>query len=460
MATPVNKHTNAQRKFYSAFDGGLNLSVPSESMNANELKEALNVEFSNLTGSMKVRGGLVWSARFDKEVDNIVPVRGRRGFLARIKGTRQLYYFKWNNIWKVSGELTGDEDLSAAAWNEAGELIIASGGKLQKFSDEVIPQLTTLNNSPDECRIVFVREGRVGVVSGADTIYFSWIGDCELWENDPDDESTGQFIEVGYKDGMDINAVVPLSRDLIIFKSPANETDKGTIWRLAGDFPNWQLLEAAHNTGTFSMRSVKAVANDVFYITTAGVATLSSVTSYGEIKSSWPDRKVNSAIVPLIDDSAQLWDVPVKQQVWILPSSNEKNIWVLDYSRGIWTNFQFPQMPFYATGIDEKLYIFIGRDLYHVNDYYTQDDMKSSGKSTIQAKMTLGTLLTSRQILIKGAFASFEIFPECDAVLNLSKFKMPFKAGGKVDYIYDAPNDTQYASEDDDSLFPSSMYCA
>ena len=116
--------------------------------------------------------------------------------------------------------------------------------------------------------------------------------------------------------------------------------------------------------------------------------------------------------------------------------------------------FLFLLILFYATGIDEKLYIFIGRDLYHVNDYYTQDDMKSSGKSTIQAKMTLGTLLTSRQILIKGAFASFEIFPECDAVLNLSKFKMPFKAGGKVDYIYDAPNDTQYASEDDDSLFP------
>lgn len=68
--------------------------------------------------------------------------------------------------------------------------------------------------------------------------------------------------------------------------------------------------------------------------------------------------------------------------------------------------------------------------------------------------MKLGALLTSRQILIKGAFASFEIFPECDAVLNLSKFQMPFRAGGTIDYIYDSPNDTQYASEDDDALFP------
>lgn len=338
MAMLSNKHgKRAQRIFYPTFDGGLNLAVPPESMSKNEFKEALNVSFSDLTGAIRVRGGLVWSGRFDNEIDSIVPVRGRRGFLARVKNSRKLYYFKWNRIIEISGELTGDEDLSAAAWGDTGEIVLASGGKLQRFSDSIFPTLDTLENSPDKCRIVFVREGRVGVVSGADTIYFSWVGDCELWDNDPDDESTGQFIEVGYKDGMDINAVVPLSRDLIIFKSPLFETDKGTVWRLTGEFPDWVLLEAAHNTGTFSMRSVKAVANDVYYITTAGVATLSNVTSYGEIKASWPDRKVNGELVSLIDTSAQLWDVTIKQQIWVLPSKREKEIWVFDCVRGIWT---------------------------------------------------------------------------------------------------------------------------
>ena len=32
---------------------------------------------------------------------------------------------------------------------------------------------------------------------------------------------------------------------------------------------------------------------------------------------------------------------------------------------------------------------------------------------------------------------------------------MPFSSGLAEDYIFDAPNDTQYASEDDDPLFPS-----
>lgn len=455
MAMLSNKHgKRAQREFYPAFDGGLNLAVPAESMNKNELKEALNVEFSNLTGAIRVRGGLVWSGRFNSVIDSVVPVRGRRGFLARSTANRKLYYFKWNNIWTIDGFLTGSEDLSVAAWGESGEMVIASGGKLQLFSDSIVPTLKTMENSPDNCRIVFVREGRVGVVSGSDTIYFSAVGDCESWENDPDDESTGQFIEVGYKDGMDINAVVPLSRDLIIFKSPLFETDKGTIWRLTGEFPNWQLLEAAHNTGTYSMRSVKAVANDVFYITSAGLATLSSVTSYGEIKASWPDRKVNSALIPLIDKTAQLWDVTIKQQIWVLPSEKEKEIWVLDCVRGIWTKFQYIKTPSYAAGIDEKLYVFIGRDVYHVNDYYTRDDMKDEGKTTITAKMKLGTLLRGWQILIKGAFASFDIYPGCNAKLMLKKFQMPFAVDGTVEYIYDAPNNTQYASEDNDKLFP------
>ena len=218
MAVLSNKHGKAaQRVFFPGFDGGLNLSVPSESLAKNELKEALNVEFSPATGAMKVRGGLVWSGRFDDDVDCVVPVKGRKGFLARQAGTRNLYYFKFNNIWSVQGELSGDGDLSIAAWGD-DDYVIASGGKLQKFNETGIPKVETIENSPDECRFVFVRSGRIGVISGDDTIRFSGVGDCEQWDNEPDDESTGQFIEIGYKDGMNITAAVPLSRDLIVFK--------------------------------------------------------------------------------------------------------------------------------------------------------------------------------------------------------------------------------------------------
>ena len=454
MAILKDKHGEAlQRVFYSGFDGGLNLAVPNESLAKNELKEALNVEFSPLKGVLQVRGGLVWSGRFNDEVTDVVPVIGSQAFLARRKGTRELYYFRWNNIWPVTGKLSGDGNLSIAAWDD--DFVVASGGKLQRFSDKLLPTIETIASSPNECRLVFVRNGRIGVINGDDTITFSAVGDCESWDNDPDDESTGQFIEIGYKDGMNITAVVPLSRNLIIFKSPDKEPDKGTIWRLTGDFPNWQVLEAAHNTGTFSQKTVASVANDVFFISPSGIATLSSVTAYGEVKTAWPDRKVSSSLTRLLKNTGQLLDVPVKQQLWIKPSDTSKEIWIFDYTRGIWTTFEFPKIPTYVAGINDRAYLFIGRDIYAMIDGYVQDDLRDGGEQVIQAKMRLGTILTGRQTLIKGVFASFELFPKCEAVLELGGFRMPFRSGGKADYIYDPPNDVQYASEDDDPLFPA-----
>ena len=453
-----NKHSNAQTIFYSSFDGGLNLSVPSESLPRNELKEAENVEFSPLTGAMRVRGGLVWSGRFNEAIDYIVPVQGRKGFLARIKKTRKLYYFQWHNILPVKGELTGDGDISIVSWEDAEEKdcwLIASGGKLQKLSDDVLPQLTTIAGSPDDCRQVFIRNGRVGVLNGTDIISFSCVGDCESWDTDDNDVSSGQYVKIGYKDGMNIDAVIPLSKDLIIFKSPTGEPDKGTVWRLTGDFASdLQVLEAAHNTGTYSPRSIKAVGNDVYYVTLSGVATLSSVTAYGEVKTSWPDRKVSNALTPEIDFTAELWDVMVKQQLWVLPSREKEKIWVFDYVRGIWTKFKFPAPIIHAAGVDNRLYVFIGQDLYEMIDGYTQDDMKETGLQTIEAVMRLGTILHGRQTLIKGVFASFELMPDCKAELWLGEYKMPFGYGGVIDRIYDPPNDTQYASEDYDPLFP------
>ena len=452
MATRSSKHANTQRVFYSGFDGGLNLSVPSESLPKNELKEAVNVEFSPLTGSMRVRGGLLWSGRFDSEIDCVVPVRGSRGFLVRSKGTKTVYFFRWNNIWPVTGNLTGTGDLSIVQWDD--DWLIASGGKLQRFSSSPIPHLETISAAPAKCRLVFVREARVGVVTTDDTIKFSAIGDCENWTKDDNVEDSAKWVQIGYKDGMDIDAVVPLSKDLIIFKSPKGEPDKGTIYRLTGEYPNWAVVEAAHNTGTYSQRSVCTVGNDIMYATVSGITSLSSVTAYGEVKTSWPDRKVSNALTPLLNETVRVYDVPVKQQLWIAPNENSNDVWVLDYVRGIWTKFEFPKKIIYAAGVDNALYVFIGRDLYEVNDDYTQDELRDEGTQTITAKMKLGTLLNGGQTLIKGAFASFDLKPECRAELVLGNFVMPFSYGGTIDRIYNPPNDTQAASEDTDPIFP------
>ena len=468
MAEVSNKHlygngqARSKQEFYPTLDGGLNLSVPNESLPKNELKEALNVEFSHSTGALTVRGGLVWSCRFASDIDFVVPVEGRKAFLVRKKGSKTVYYFCWNNIWSVTGSLTGTGDISVVAWDD--EFLVASGGKLQKFTSAVPPKLETISSSPSNCKYVFVRNGRVGVLSGDDTLVFSGVGDCTQWTNNPEVADTSQFIEIGYKDGMNIVSVMPLSKDLIIFKSPPNEPDKGTIWRLTGDFPEWSVLEVAHNTGTFSTRSIQNVGNDVFYLNIAGLASLSTVTQYGEIKTQWVDRKVSTALTSMLDDTAQLWNVPVKQQLWVLPSKNENIIWSFDYTRGIWTQFEFPDKLVYATGVDNRLFVFIGKDLYEVKDGFFRDIMRNERnnvsadkifiKHDIQAKVRLGTLISRFQTMIKGAYASFMVSPMSKAVLKLGNFNMEFKSGADVDYLCNSPNTEQSISEDTDPLFP------
>lgn len=482
MPTLSNKHANAQRMFYPGFDGGLNLSVPSESMAKNELKEAVNIEFSPLTGCMKVRGGLVWSGRFPYSIPicDVVPVLGRRGFIARASNTAMLYYFRWNNIWPITQAgvnwlSTWEGKMSIVPWVERLDTdgdgkadtdrdcwLFTAGGRLQKFTDNPYPKYSTIMSAPANCRLVFVRNSRVGVVcvvDGEECVMFSKVGNCENWTNVPDDESSAQRFEIGYKDGMKINAVVPLSKDLIVFKSPEGEPDKGIIYRLTGSSTkDYAILEVAHNTSTFSQNSVCAISNDIFYATTAGIATLSTVVNYGEVRTAWPDRKVSNALTTELDNTARLFDVPVKQQLWVVPNDESKKIWVLDYARGIWTTFEFPEKIVYAAGVDNSLFVFIGSDLYEVNDWYTQDDMRNSSGSEeikeIDAYMKLGTILSGMQTLIKGAFASFQLMPECKAELCLGKYSMEFSAGGSVDRIYDPPNDSQFASEDTDPLFP------
>ena len=484
MPVRSNKHGEAaERKFYPAFDGGLNLAAPAESIAPNELREAVNVEFSPSTGALRVRGGLVWTGGLGSQVLDAVPVPGTRGFLVKTKDG--LKFFRWHCTWPVNGTLSGDGPLSAAAWGDHG-LLVASGGKLQLMDIRLSAGITlrTLENSPEGCRQVFVREGRAVVVTtnddddNVDTLRFSAVGDCESWENDPNDDSSGQFLEVGYKDGMDIDAVVPLSRDLILFKSPLGEPEKGTIWRLTGEFPEWQLLEVAHNVGTFSQWSVRAVGNDVFFLTPSGLASLSTVTNYGDVQTAWPDRKVSLALTAKLNETARLWTVPMKEQLWVLPREGAKEVWVFDYARGIWTTFEFQQTLVSALGQDGKLYAFVGSELYHIHDGYEQDDVREliyiwnppsniipacdddrplfplDKPVEIKGRMKLGTLLKAGQTLVKGVFATFSATPGSEAKMKVGGFVMPLRAGGAPVYIWDTPSDEIAACKDERPLFP------
>ena len=437
-----------QRIVYPGFSGGLNLSKPPESIERNELTEAVNVEYSAITGAMTVRGGLFRLAEMGIADESVAELPGLRGFIAsRAEAYPQI--FTWNRTIWVLSFLSGKGEISIAEWD--GEYLVASGGKLQRLTGHQSPKLETISGSPEFCRYVFVRSGRVGVVTSGNEIRFSAVGDCESWENDPDDDSSGQYVEIGYKDGMRIDAVIQLSRDLIVFKSPENEPDKGIIYRLTGDYPEWTVLEAAHNTGTYSQRSVAAVGNDVYYAGVTGLMSLSAVMSYGEIAVQRPDVKVNAALSRLMSNDAEVWNIPVKSQLWVKPQKLSREVWVYDYGAGIWTMYEFPGEVIYASGSKDTVYVLIGNIVYRLAEWKTEDDY-GNGSREIRARMRMGTLLTGNQVLCRRGFVSFRVQPQSRAELRLGKFRMSFSHEVTEKTAYE---DTECAYEDESEIIPS-----
>ena len=238
---------------------------------------------------------------------------------------------------------------------------------------------------------------------------------------------------------------MPLSQDLIVFKYKENVSD-GRIYRLVGRVPDWSVVEVAHHTSTFSQNSVQVVGNDVFFLDHTGLNALSNVQSYGDVKLSPPDKKVNNVLSREIDSSSRLWNLRLRQQLWILPSQDSEYIWVFDYVRNIWTKFRFSIQNIMAIseGYDTKrsnvvdVYIVTHDGLYVLDDdtivdtivlkeTYMGKEYQSTKTRQIEAYMKLGTLATGRQTLIKNVYASHNIPEGCSGELILGKFKMPFK---------------------------------
>jgi hypothetical protein len=245
---------------------------------------------------------------------------------------------------------------------------------------------------------------------------------------------------------------MPLSQDLIVFKSPNHDTAHGRVFRVTGDYPGWAVVSVAENTGTFSQSSVVTLANDLLYLCSEGLATLSTVTAYGGMKTSWPDAKVNVRMREELTRDSRLALMPGSSQLWVVPQGlgGAGHVWVMHYAHsGAWTRFSFPE-PAAAAGED---FVIIGDGLYKLHEWYSQDEVNNV-KRAIEASLGLGVLFRKNQILLKGAMALFVAPPSTYAELVVNdRFRVPLTAA--PDTLYDiAFSDDDIACLDDDPLVP------
>ena len=83
------------------------------------------------------------------------------------------------------------------------------------------------------------------------------MGDEETWLTNSSDESSGVFVEAGYKDGGQLLAMVNLSQDVLIIKNNRR------VYRLSGEYPDWQMNEVSRDVEARGRLSVCAVADSV-----------------------------------------------------------------------------------------------------------------------------------------------------------------------------------------------------
>ena len=443
-----SKSINDEVVQHAGFDGGLNLSVSGEALQPNELAEALNVEHDPVHGGLKVRGGL-------RRVANFADVGGAPIFFAANGGENQIFGMDYGNR-KLFGYRpgalihpynttpflgTGDylDPLSVVQWDrsiydDTQNTVAMVGVSSIIYQGEFSSKMVMLSNAPSG-RCLFTWGGRLGTSEQYGQLHLSAVGDPDAWANSPADLSSAQFIDIGYKDGNTLRAIVPLGQDLIVFKGHRFYHGVGDIWRISGYIPDTVVYKVVSGVTTFSQNSVHVAGNDVFFLNLNGLGTLSSVMEYGDIKLSWLDSKVSDVLSKELDRYSKLWHIPSKGQLWI-QGRNKKNVWVFHYRNKSWTRFVFPDDIDYACELREsvgaapKVHIVSRGVIYVLDDSLSRDE---NDARPIRAHLRFGTTMRSRQILVKGMGALYRCKPETNAEVNINGFRvaLPPSASGR-----------------------------
>ncbi|MBR3721929.1 MAG: hypothetical protein IKN12_04110 [Selenomonadaceae bacterium] len=311
------KHSNHQVVEYRDFSGGLNTSNASEMIAHNELAKAINVEIDKSTGLLKtVPGTKTLYESKDKDFTDIFYDKINDVFIV-CDSDKNIYGWDGEILFEISAgsKLSGNIPPTFCLW-ESG-VLIASGGKLQYCKRD---RIETMSNSPAECNGVFVRDGRVWVYA-KDRLYTSAVGDEESWATNPNDSSSGQWLDIGYKDGGNIVGVVSLSSDIIIVK------DNGHVFRLSGSYPNWVVKEISREVSCRGYRASVGLINNAVILGDSFMQAISTTEEYGDMQARDISIKVRNEI-SLLPKTIKLRYVAPYNQIWIL--DNDRRLLFLE----------------------------------------------------------------------------------------------------------------------------------
>lgn len=122
-----------------------------------------------------------------------------------------------------------------------------------------------------EIPCLLTQNGRLVVPQGS-SLYFSGIGDFYNWAWGTDLDAL--FVEIGYKDGGRIIYAVVVLDSIIVFK------DNGSIYRLAGSYPNW-VVSKLGEVDKITSRAI-TYGSSIIFGASSGIKKISATEYYGD----------------------------------------------------------------------------------------------------------------------------------------------------------------------------------
>lgn len=368
--------------------GGINSSTSNELIADNEMQICNNFEYTIEGNKLKTRGGLsmplisfpanIMSVYYDYEMNaHLVFLVNREVYSTNLKTST------------VIGTLSGVEKPMCCKFGN--KVFIASGDKLQVFDQT---SLITIASSP-LCNIVYERFGRVAVArAGSDYIYYSAIGSADdettSWNEDVEDDSSMKPLEVGYQDGGNIVAIIPLATDVIVFKS------NGKVFQVANEYPDWSVYEVGRNADVNYRFAVINIGNEVVFLNDRGLMTLQTVQNYGNIHMNELGEKFNNLLSKNGTYHPTLWNIKRKKQL-LIRSVEGNTIWAYHYALNAATTLTFHNPVTDIIETPSNTLIAIGNALHTWSDDYIND----INNRNINCKIVFKNQINPDKFLIK-----------------------------------------------------------
>ena len=395
-----NKHQISKTTF-AGLVGGINISVPPEQIEENEMQECDNFIYKIDSKRLAGRGGISASL-FQSFQYNISSLHYDVGsnVVFIFCTNRRAYVWDWSNqqdnLPVYIGLLTSTAKPVCAKFKD--KLWIASGGKLQFYAFDGA-NMTTVTNSPT-CDVCFQRNARLFVtMTGTDIAYYSSIGDGATWTEDTNDASSSQWVEVGYGDDGDICAVVPMATDLFILKT------QGTWYQFQSDSDDpksWVIQPVATGIDAIGKMCATNTGNEVVYLSRRGLRTLAATMDYGNVATADIGDKFQKLITTSLVDTVQMINLRRHKTIMIRPTS-DKSYWVAyNYALGAATTIHFGLDIESIVELTDRVFVASGKFVYEWSDEYSTDN-----GTAITYTMKPKDIISSDDILVKNIDTKF-----------------------------------------------------